>query len=195
MPIETASLVLENGYTNHTYAVFNSIELASKFQEEFDAFQSANNRYLRIFSSVDILKEIRKIEILQEYVRLGIIISCGIILSLILGAVAWLEFTQETYLIALLKSFGTPPSILLLHSCCENVLLVGGGTLLSFSLWKPIYTAIQNKVTQIPLQPVQSIQIQADDSLIIYAAGLTGVLLAMIPVAIGLRKPAGLILQ
>jgi hypothetical protein len=61
--------------------------------------------------------------------------------------------------------------------------------------WGALYKIAITKLRAIGLQATELPPIAGADFGIILLAGFIGVLFAMVPVAIGLRKPAGLILQ
>ena len=195
IPLSMGEPILKDGFTTHMLARFETIDEVATFVAEVEAYYRAERRNMRVFSALEILSSLEKIQQIQNYIRLGIITSCGLILALILGTIAWLEYRQESYLLALLRSFGTPRTVLVVHFFFENLLLVTAGLLIAFEAWKPIYDALQSKVTSIDLRPASSLVLPSLDARIILAAGLLGVIVAMIPIAIGLRKPAGLILQ
>lgn len=194
-PIEMAGLFLRDGFTIHIHARFQNLDEVRTFVNETRAYHRAEKRNVRTYSSLYILEGLAKINEVQNYIRLGIVGSCGIILAIILGTIAWLEYRQEAYLLALLRSFGTPRLLLITHAFLENIILVTLGIYIAFISWKPIYNLLQSKVTDMNLSPAENLALGTTDMSIILVAGLFGVLVAMIPIAIGLRKPAGLILQ
>ncbi len=195
IPLSMGEPILKDGFTTHMLARFKTIDEVAIFVAEVEAYYKAEHRNIRVFSALEILSSLEKIQQIQNYIRLGIITSCGLILALILGTIAWLEYRQESYLLALLRSFGTPRFVLIIHFFFENLLLVAAGILIAFEAWKPIYDALQSRVTSIDLRPASSLVLPNQDASIILISGLLGVLVAMIPIAFGLRKPAGLILQ
>lgn len=195
IPLSMGERILKEGFNSHMLARFETIEDVATFVSEVEAYYRAERRNVRVFSALEILSSLEKIQQVQNYIRLGIITSCGLILALILGTIAWLEYRQESYLLALLRSFGAPRLVLIFHCFFENLILVTAGILIAFEAWRPIYDVLQSKVTNIDLRPASSLELPTQDASIILAAGLLGVIVAMIPVACGLRKPAGLILQ
>lgn len=195
IPEEMAIPYLMNGFYTHIIATFDNIKSAKSFDQLTSAYYDAEQRSLRKFNSLGIIEEIEKLNHLQTQIRVGIVVTCGLISALIIGAIAWLEFRQESYLLALLRSFGTPRFILLIHGILENTLLTGLGIVAAFQAWPPIYNVLIQSVEGIQMRSAQFISLPQLDTLIIIAASAIGVILAMIPVAVGLRKPAGLILQ
>lgn len=195
IPIEIALPILREGFTAHVHARFDNIEDVEKFVERAEAFYRIEKRNYQLFSALQVLQGLKKIQQIQQAFRIGIVLSCGLILALILGTIAWLEYRQEVYLLALLRSFGTPRLLLLVHGFLENLTLVSLGIYLSFITWKPIYRLVQERSAGFDLNPADSITLPGTDAQIILLAGIAGVGMAMLPVAFGLRKPTGLILQ
>lgn len=195
LPVDMAPTLLSKGYLIHILASLDSVEEVERFNLMTEAYYGSQRRRIRSFSSLSLLQDIRAMGEMQNYIRVGIVLSCGIILSCIIGSIAWLEYSQESYLVALLKSFGTPAWMLFVHSFFENMVLVVTGLLITFFAWKPIYLALIGQMKDMKLQPLTSIQAESSDLFIIFASALISVFLAVLPIAVGLRKQTGLILQ
>lgn len=195
VPVEMVEAYLNKGFMNHMVANLDSIEQVEQYVDEVSAFYRAEKRQVKVVSALGILKNLERITDMQKIVRSVIVAGCGIILALTLGSIAWLEYRQDSYLLALLKSFGTPSVVLLFHMFLENLLLVFVGIGLVSLAWSRFYVAAMPKLQAIGLHATAMPDIPMRDLAIIVLAGLMGVILAMIPVAFGLRRPAGLILQ
>ncbi len=194
-PVEMVEPLMSTGFINHTLAVLGSISEVEQFVTEVSAYHQADGRRVKIVSALEILKNLERITAIQRIVRTVIVVGCGVILALTLGSIAWLEYRQDAYLLALLKSFGTPSAVLLFHMLLENLLLVIVGIALARLAWGPLFEAVSPQLHSIGLQAAGAPAMQPGDMAIIVLAGVVGVVLAMLPVAFGLRKPAGLILQ
>lgn len=194
-PIEMVEPLLNKGFINHTLADFSTIGEVRQFVTEVSAYHRADKRQIKITSALEILRNLERITGIQRVVRTLIVLGCGVILALVLGSIAWLEYRQDAYLLALLRSFGTPSFLLLAHMFLENLLLVFAGIGLARLLWVPLFDVSASKLHEIGLEAAGAPPLPASDVAIIFLAGGVGVLLAMIPVAFGLRRPAGLILQ
>lgn len=195
IPIEIALPFLREGFSSIIYARFKSHDEVRNFVTQANAYYHSERRNVQILSALEILDALQQLRRAQTYFRLGIVVACGLILALILGTIAWLEYRQEAYLLALLRSFGTPRSLLVFHGFLENCLLVSIGIFTSFYTWKPIYNLIKTYANEVTMRPMEEITLPSADANIILFAGVFGVALAMIPVAFGLRKQPGLILQ
>ncbi|MFC5050360.1 hypothetical protein ACFPK9_07030 [Rubritalea spongiae] len=195
VPIEIFPQLASAGFFIRTDAHFDSTEEVKMFDSLITSYFAAENIDIQTISAISLLQEIKALNSLQDRIRIGIVVTCGLISALIIGTIAVLEYHSESYLLALLRSFGVPSFILLLHAFIENIIVVGLGVLVTSFVWKPIYGTISSQINDFQLSNAQSITLPLFDiQIIIMAAGL-GVSLAMIPVAFGLRKPPGLILQ
>lgn len=195
IPIELAKPYLREGFSIHIHARFKNIQEVKDFVSQARAYYASEKRNIQLFSALEVLEGLEQLRQAQTYFRIGIVASCGIILALILGTIAWLEYRQEAYLLALLRSFGTPRTLLIIHCFLENCILVSIGIIASFYAWKPVYSLVVAEAKDLTLSPVTEIALNPADAQIILLAGILGVSLAMIPVAFGLRKQPGLILQ
>ncbi len=195
VPVEMVQIPLNKGFINHMVASLDSIEEVERFVGDVSSYYRAEKRQVKILSALAILKNLERITGIQKIVKTLIVVGCGIILALTLGSIAWLEYRQDSYLLALLKSFGTPSVVLLLHMFFENLLLVFSGIMIVSLGWPSLYSMAVPKLQAIGLMAATLPAIPSSDVSIILIAGLVGVVLAMVPVAFSLRKPAGLILQ
>ncbi|MDC0088289.1 hypothetical protein OAI07_01975, partial [Akkermansiaceae bacterium] len=146
IPIEVAHSFLSQGYIVNIRGRFDGFADVKNFVFDAESYYHAERRKVQVISALQILESIENIQKIQYYVRLGVVLSCGIILAMILGTIAWLEFRQESYLMALLRSFGAPSWMLLIHSFFENIILVFIGVAIAFSAWGPIYDLLRNKI-------------------------------------------------
>jgi len=195
IPVEMIGNQLNEGFINHMIADLESIGDVESFVKNVTAYYRAENRQVKVISALPILENLERINGIQNIVRTMIVLGCGIILALTLGSIAWLEYRQDSYLLALLKSFGTPSVILLFHMFLENLLLVLTGMAIVVAVWAPVYRMAGSQLQSIGLNATSMPPIPSSDIAIIVLSGLVGVVFAMVPVAIGLRKPPGLILQ
>ncbi len=195
IPQEFMEVYLRKGFVNYTIANLSSLEEVEDYIEQMSAYHDAENRKIKIVSSLEVIKNLEKVTRFQQLARAGVLIGCGVILSCTLGSISWLEYRQESYLLALLRSFGTPAIILQLHAFFENFLLVLFGLVSAFFVWRLIYQSSDTYLAELGFEEIGSLGLPLYDTGIILLAGTIGVLLAMIPTSIGLRKPIGLILQ
>ena len=192
---EMAVILKRSGYVHHMLVNLSSIEEVEQFVREVRAYSQADGRHVTVTSAVEILRELERIQGIQDMVRRLLVAGCCLILAMTLGSIAWLEYRQDSYLLALLRSFGTPVLILFFHALVENLLLVMLGIFSVVKFWKVIYGVIVENIEMIGFEVTGAPTLPNHDLLLIVGGGLAGVLLAMLPVAFGLRKPPGLTLQ
>lgn len=195
IPIGMADPMMATGFISYTIARLNSIDEVRQFVREAESYYRAERRRVKIVSALPILENLERISGIQRIVRSLIILGCGVILAMTLGSVAWLEYRQDSYLLALLRSFGTPSAILLGHMFLENLCLVMFGVATVWLSWPALYRLGIPKLEEIGLSASPSPVVEVMDLATVAVAALVGVLLAMIPVAVGLRKAPGLTLQ
>lgn len=192
---ELVEPTLRKGFINHTVAHHGDIEQLRRYVDEARAFYRAEGRKVKITSALPILEELERIRHLQSLAKTLIVIGCGVILALTLGSIAWLEYRQDAYLMALLRSFGTPGFILLWHMFMENLALVVSGILLVWFSWRAIYERCLPQMAEFGIQSKEVPELAAQDFWVLMTSGTIGVLLAMVPMAVALRKQPGLLLQ
>ncbi len=195
LPLEMIDSIIHIGYISHTVANFESIDQVKEFSKLTNAYYDAEGRQIEETSSLAILAEVEHFNHIQDLIRIGIVLCCGTILAIILGAIAWLEFNQELYLTALFQSFGVPAPLLLFHIVAENTVVIAVGIVSSLLLWKPIYLQLTGSIDYLSRLNSSSITIQKTDLHVILYFAIASLLLATAPIAYGLRKPPGLVLQ
>jgi len=195
VPYEMAGLLIESGYLVHMIAEFDSVDEVERFAAVTRAYYKAEKRRTRSFSALEILRQIDHLNQMQSLIRRGISIGCGVILALITGALAWMEFRQEVYLNALLRSFGVSRFMLFVHTVVENLIVVGVGVLAAFLVWKKMISQLSGQLSMFRTTNVNALEIPKDDTQAIILFAASGVILAVIPVIFAMRRPPGLVLQ
>ena len=195
VPDELVRPMFQKGFICHISAEFSSIDEVRSFVAESRAYYDADRRQVKILSALEILENLDRIAAIQRLVRSLIVVGCGIILAMTLGSVAWLEYRQDAYLLALLKSFGAPTYLLLLHAFLENLALVIVGLMIIRLAWMPLLNMATPLMHSLGFESYAATPMPWVNFGVVLLAGLVGVLLAMVPVGIGLRKQPGLILQ
>ena len=194
-PVEVIEPYLQRGFIYHTVARFDTIPQVESYVNEARAYYRAEHRQVRISSALELLKNLEQIQLMQKFARSMVVTGCCVILALTLGSVSWLEYRQESYLLALLRSFGTPVWLLFLHMLLENLLLVMAGIAIAFIAWRPLFVSLVPKMQSLGMASMNPASLPVADFAVIISAGIIGVCISMLPVAYGLRKPTGLILQ
>jgi hypothetical protein len=151
----------------------------------------------QIQSAANMIKELESLQDRQMQWRTAMAGLLGLSVALVFGAIAVLEFRQNAYVSALLRSFGTPGKALYLRQWIENAFLANLGAL-SAILLLACFHAELFKMLGFPrdllnlnkVNPYLSWEI----ALVLLWVNV-GAFLSSISVAIGLRKPVGEILS
>ncbi len=191
--IDRLSAIFIRGYTQTVVFKAKSIEGVQKAHQVTNAFSRLEAKRIFIQSNLQILLELKKIRAIQAQALIWITVGSAAVLGLVFGSLTWMEFREERYLLALIRSFGIGSLSLFLHALIENTLLALVGVLLGFF-------ALTISVNFMQLEAMNMVWLRSADTLIggdglplLMGAALGGIL-SSLPVAIGLRKPLGLIL-
>jgi len=138
IPSEFIYPILEKGFIQHQIILPKDQVSTEELENLIQSYAQAEGHNITIQSSVGILKKLEDFLSQQQQARLIIGGFITIILSLTLGSLSLLEFRQESYLFALLRSFGVRSIYLFLHYLLETTALTFSG------LW-----AAQKTITQI----------------------------------------------
>ncbi|MGE9267797.1 MAG: hypothetical protein ACQKBY_06840 [Verrucomicrobiales bacterium] len=195
-PIEFLELPLQRGFTQIQILVPRADLSTAELARLLANHAQAENRSLRVETSLDVIQGLDRLLTQQQQARFAIGTLLTLIVSLTLGSLSLLEFRQESYLIALMRSFGIRPLNLLTHYLLETSLLTFSGIFLAYLLYQK--TAQSPAGLKIPylshtLPELLGQVSPADLNALLIAAGI-GVLLSAFPIALGLRKQPGLLL-
>lgn len=188
--VERLSLLLGNGFIKTVVLRADSISELSAANEVTKAILRIEGRRVVMRSNLSLLKQLEEIRALQSQALVIVAFCSAIVLGLVFGSLAWLEFREERYLLALIRSFGVSPKSLLIHSVMENTVLSVLGVF--FGLVTLHFIISQN---QLGLRWLSSLDSPlGTNSLALCIGAILGGLLSVVPVGIGLRKPLGLVL-
>ena len=191
---ERLALLMSRGYGKRIILRAKDLARMEKASSVAALLSQVERRQVTAISGLAILKQIDEVRRIQVFVLWAVMIGSSLVLGLVCGALAWMEFREERYLLALIRSFGVGRPTLLFHTLQENALVAVSGVLASFGL-------IHLAARYIPQGPTNLVWLTHLDplwqmeGLALIAGAVSGSLLACVPVAIGLRKPLGLILK
>lgn len=151
----------------------------------------------QIQSALPLLRELDQLEARQLEWRSLLAAILGLAVALVYGAIAVLEFRQNLFVGALLRSFGAPASTLYFKHWLENILLVNLGALAAIFTVAMLHTSIFGTLG---LPGEMSIPTGANPYTSSAIASIflwinIGALLSSLPVAAGLRQPVGKLLN
>ncbi len=144
-----------------------------------------------------LLNELQALTATRERTQAVAGLAGGFTLALVFGAIASLEYRQNQYIVALLRSFGAPVALLLLRYALEAAILLALAGLAARALAAGLHA---------PVFAFAGFEEGLLDRAVIdpYAWGpvwiqlrwlLAGAALSVVPIAIALRQPVGRILQ
>lgn len=188
------SAVLFNGFTRTTILHANSLDDVQSAHDIGMAMSRVEGRQMVIQSNLRILRELEKVRSIQAQSLWWVTIGSSAVLGLVFGSLAWMEFREERYLLSLIRTFGVGRWTLLAHALIENCLLATGGVLLGFE-------CIQLAISRMNLDALKMSWLRGagslygDEGQLLLLGAVLGGMLACLPIAIGLRKPIGLVLK
>jgi hypothetical protein len=148
-------------------------------------------------SALPLIKELERLQGRQKQWRTLLAGVLGLAIALVYGAIAVLEFRQNLFIGALLRSLGAPGRFLYFRQWFENAFLANlaalGAILLVASLHRQIFGALGFPANILQLRdanPYWSFEIAL---ILIYVNA--GAFLSSLPVAVGLRQAVGAILN
>ena len=199
IPSEVAEEILPRGFIQMQRLIPAKGVSPRELEEKIRTFANLEDRQIQIISSVSILERLELLLKGQQAARWALGAVVTLILSLILASLSLLEFRQEAYLVALLRSFGVRSGALLLHIFLESCFLTYLGVVLGVLAVErlvPLFLARLAELSgELDLEiPELSVASQADLKLLFLAATV-GIVLATLPVMFGMRKRPGLVLS
>ncbi len=186
--------LLQKGFTRQVLIQAKSLEAIEQAHRVSDALQSIEQRRVTIRSTLPLLLQLREIRSIQGYVLLAVALGTSLVLGLICGALAWMEFREERYLLALIRSFGVGRVTLLVHAVVENCLVAVTGLLLGLVLLTAVVGHADLRAMKLGWLGGPGL-VGGDWVWVLVLGAFCGGLLSCIPVGIGLRKPLGLVLK
>ena len=155
------------------------------------------NHRVKLRSSANLRDQIDALQTKQRSWRFIMAGFMGAALALIYGVLATLEYRQNAYVSALMRSFGVSSSLLSLRTFLENSTIAIGAASGSLFLLSTFHQQIFTRfgmgadLTKSELQDIYF----GPEAFWLLLFVLVGVLLSCIPVAIALKKPVGQILE
>ena len=186
------------GFVETTF--FRRSQTAAPLEKYLDAINVvyANDRKTspQVQSALPLVKELEQLQERQKQWR-GIMAGIlGLVIALVFGAIAILEFRQNLYIGALLRSLGAPARFLYFRQWLENLLLANLGAacgVIGLAVFhSQIFRALglESGLATAAGNPYLSWEIA-----LIFIWVNVGAFLSSLPVAHGLRRPVGTILS
>ncbi|MFT3990976.1 MAG: hypothetical protein QM680_06150 [Luteolibacter sp.] len=192
--VERMSPLLAQGFSRLIFLRAKSVEDVQRAHDLVKVLVEVEGRHLNIQSNLRVLRELERVRGIQAQSLLWVTVGSCIVLGLVFGSLAWMEFREERYLLSLIRSFGVGRVTLLIHAILEHCLLSVGGVLIGFGLLQAIVSRLDLSTLKIKWLGSTAALYGAEGRLLLLGA-LAGGVLACLPIAIGLRKPLGLVLK
>lgn len=192
VPYSLGRMLLTNGFSEMMVIRFNNIETMKSTHEKLEAYCAAENLNYSLFSALPLLMQLELFSKMQTYVRGGLAILIIIITAIVLGNQSLLEFREQQYQFALLRSFGSPLPLIMLAELMEKVLLSLFGVWLAYMSLEPLATMVRNFGADFAMV---DIKVGAEDVRLILLGVLSGVIASWCFLVIVARKPVGLVLS
>lgn len=151
----------------------------------------------QVQSALPLVRELERLQARQAQWRRALAGGLGLAIALVFGAVAVLEFRQNLFVGALLRSLGAPGKFLYLRQWLENALITNVTAAIVIGLismfHKELFGALGFSGAVLDLKhgsPYWGMEVA-----LIFICVNAGAFLSSLPVAVGLRRPVGEILN
>lgn len=199
-PAETAAPWLENGYFEHALILSDDTEpgAIARLADALRTLLYVERRNAAHLQSPEaLLGELDDLRAFQVRAQGATGLIGGAVVALLFGSIATLEYRQNRYIVALLRSFGTPSFLLLVRYAIESVLLVAGALLIARTalagLHAPVFALAGVEAGLLDRHvhdPYEWGRIWGQARWLALGAGL-----AVAPIALALRLPVGRVLS
>jgi hypothetical protein len=148
-------------------------------------------------SALPMLRELEDLQGRQKQWRGLLAGVLGLTMALVYGSIAILEFRQNLYTSALLRSLGAPGRVLYFRQWLENIFLANLAALGAIGLVAVFHTEIFGTLgfTRSVLDVSQANPYWSFEIGLVLLCVNAGAFLSSLPVAVGLRRPVGSILN
>lgn len=148
-------------------------------------------------SALPLLSELERLQSRQKQWRTLLAGILGLAVALVFGAIAFLEFRQNLFVGALLRSLGAPARYLYLRQWAENALLANLAALGAIGLVAALHHTLFGALgfPRAVLHLSEANPYWSYEMALILLWVNVGAFLSSLPVAVGLRRPVGAILN
>lgn len=192
LPYTRGELLLRNGFTEYLLIQAHSVDSLKTALSKIEAYLLAERMRYTLTSSMSILSELLKFMDIQQYVRLILLSLLIIIIAIVLGNQAFLEFREQQYHFALLRSFGVPHFLITVMDLIEKILLSGTGFMLAAYLLPMGIRLTKEKMAS---SDTLNILLEREDYYFIGGGIFIGILLSWLFISITSKKQVGLVLS
>lgn len=196
LPEGALPVIEHRGYSRVTLFKANDISQLEVLQKSLKQIAELDGTDFFIRSSLKLIGELNQLKSRQLVWRLGLALTAGGVLALVLGTLSVLEYQQRAYVIALLRSFGVKRRLVYSIQLLENALVVNvAGTSAFMSLIYIQHALYKTFSKSGGVAGSLSIEQMSTELLLIFICINVGVLLSTLPSLHVLRQDIGTILS
>jgi len=193
-PLHRIAPLLQKGFVRQIFLQVGSLQDMRRVHQITETMQLLENRQMNIRSALTILERLETIREVQGYVLIAAALGSALVLGLTCGALAWMEFREDRYLLSLIRSFGVGRVTLLVYAVLENCAIAVVGVLIGLGLIQLASSTLD--LSALGMQWLGNIGLlERPEIRWIVLGAICGGLLSCIPIGLGLRKPLGLVLK
>jgi len=195
LPIHVTRNLERSGYQSFKIVQVHDLSDLFYICKQFEAWFRMDRRNIQIVDQRDLLERLDELYKIQSQWRIGVGVMVSIVLIFLIGSTSLLEFRQNQYVIALLKSFGVSSYLVAIAFLLENLVLVSLGLFSAAGIMLGLNSQALNKLSSnLSIEAIEWV-LNTDDLYVLAVACGIGVVLALIPVFKSLGRPVGRILQ
>ncbi len=160
-------------------------------------YQTEQRNHVLLNSALDLQVQLEELQQIQTLWKAFLALLLGIVLALILGSLSFLEYQQNQYVNALLRSFGATSGAIFLRFLTEALLIVNGALVLSIALVRVLHPVIFGTLQFPPsilFADIANAYI-SHEIFVLFLWANGGAFLSIMPIGWMLRKPVGYVLS
>lgn len=197
VPASLGQSWLETGWFETVLLIERAGDLPTLAAAVRAVLQLEERTHAQVQSPEALLNELDELRHVQRRAQTGAGLLGGIVVALVFGSIAVLEYRQNRFVVALIRSFGAPTPLIVIRYAVEALILTATavflavGLLVSLHSWPFALAGFEPALLQRTTLDPYSIEL-------IWHQGqwlALGAVLSLIPVAFGLRQPVGRVLQ
>lgn len=197
VPESIGSVWLGTGWFEHALLIERHGDLPRLAAAVRTLLQLENRSRAQVQSPETLLGELENLRQFQRRAQAGAGLAGGIVVALVFGSIAVLEYRQNRFVAALLRSFGAPAPLLVARYAVEALVIAGAAIAMATWALHGLHAPLFAFVGFEPALLSRDVVDPYTPALVwtqVRWLGL-GALLSLLPVAFGLRHPVGKVLQ
>jgi hypothetical protein len=192
----------KNGHVYQEYHVYrmhesHSLHTQDQVQWLTALYQTEQRHHVLLNSAIDLQLQLEELQQIQIIWKAFLALLVGVVLALILGSLSFLEYQQNQYVNALLRSFGATSEAIFLRFLVEALLIVNGALLSGIALVRVLHSTVFGTLQFPPSILFADITSAyfSPEILVLFLWANGGAFLSVVPIGWMLRKPVGYVLS